>query len=425
MPRSSKKSVKVGDNRTNKELMAEIDRLSKEIAKLEAKKPKKNGIAWRKLFVVLSASLAIACFTVFNLSFWLNRTIVNNEQFAQTVTPIIKDEEVQKVLANRITDRVFDKVDLEQKLQENLPENVQFIAGPLTSKVEDFANQKVLEVVSSPKTAEIWNTTITKTHDVIIGYVQNPNSTGQINVDQIYQAASKELQDSRLSILANKDLPDSIGSVNVVDIKWFPQVRNYLNILKNINIALLFGSVIFSAIAIALSKKKLKLAITISSYVFASMLALLIALQILINQGSLQAAIENQAAVKAILHIVTNPLANQLAGFAGLFGSVVIFALISSRFKWAIAMRNTYRRANDYLLGAMLRKVKSSSPGWIIWLAQQRLIIVWSLISIFYVVFAFRIPPTIDSAIDALITSVIAVFVLEVFSSINRVLPKK
>lgn len=427
MAQAKKRSKGVGKFKTNKELLAEIETLNQQIIDLKkgAKvKKTKRSFNWRKFFAFSSLAIAIASFTVFNLSFWLNETIINNEQFAQTVSPIIKDKEVQKTLSNEITKTILSKIDLEQNLKNNLPENIQFIAGPLSTQVEEFINKKVVEVISASKTQDAWNKVVINTHNVVVGYVQDPNSTGTINVDQVYQAASKELKDSPIGFLFGKDLPDSIGNVNVVTIKWFPQARAYLDALKKVNILLLFSTVIFTLLALVSSKRKLKMFIIMSAYTFVVMVATLIAIQVLISQGSLQVAQQYQAALKSIITIVTQPLINQTLGFVGLSGSVIVFALISSKFGWALALRNGYRKCNDFVFSKIFNNAKKGSPNWINWLSQQRLVIVWTLAGIFYAIFALRMPPNIEGVYDAFISTAIVVIILEAISSINRVLNK-
>ena len=65
--------------------------------------------------------------------------------------------------------------------------------------------------------------------------------------------------------------------------------------------------------------------------------------------------------------------------------------------------------------------LKFAIPTWLAWIGHNQIVISWTLIAVFFIAFALRIPPTENGVITAFIASAIAVIALACVASFVRV----
>jgi len=103
--------------------------------------------------LVVLASLLVPLATT---AVWARRTVVNTNEFEDTVGPLARDRAVQIALTNRLTAQIMTAVNVKELFAQALPERGQFLAGPLTNAIEGFVHEKVDTIVSSEQFARLW-----------------------------------------------------------------------------------------------------------------------------------------------------------------------------------------------------------------------------------------------------------------------------
>jgi hypothetical protein len=72
------------------------------------------------------------------------------------VSPLAEDPAVRASIARKVTDQVFQTLDVQGKLAGVLPENLTILAAPMTQAVQGFVEEQVLKVVQSDAFATFW-----------------------------------------------------------------------------------------------------------------------------------------------------------------------------------------------------------------------------------------------------------------------------
>lgn len=429
MSRTAKQTTKASTTSTAQSdvalLKAENEKLKAQIADLTQKKDlkiKKRSF-WRSTFAGLSATIAIVAFMLFNIAFWAQRTVVDNDQFIATVSPIIKDEAVQKTLQAEISKQIFSRIDIESELTKVLPDNLDFIAAPFASQVESFTTDKIGDVLQTTQVAQVWTTVLSTTHEKLMAYIQNPDNNGVLTVDEVYKTVGDQLQNSQVGFLFGKNLPTSIGSITLREVTWLPKARQALNVLDQATKQLALVTVVFTSLAIGLSRKRFSMVASLLSFNLVFIAATLLALGIGSWQAGVHVASQYQDAAVAVYGIVTAPLVAQTQGFAALFIAILAVMLVGSNAAWVNWLRAKLRAGLDWVWG--LFKLNITIPKWLEWFASNRVVIGWTLTAVMFIAFALRLPPTVSGVVAAVIVSTIAVFVLEVVASFCRVAAKR
>src|SRR4051794_36126580 len=84
-------------------------------------------LGWGLSIVMVLASLAL--FLAF-FSLWINRQLLDSDQWTQTSAEVLEKPAVRNSLANYLVDQLFTSVDVEQELKDQLPSDWDVLASP-------------------------------------------------------------------------------------------------------------------------------------------------------------------------------------------------------------------------------------------------------------------------------------------------------
>lgn len=337
------------------------------------------GNGWRMLLIGLSVALATAFLIIGNILFWAGGTLINTDKYADTMSAVIEDEEVQKGIALYTSQQIFKNVDVTETIQNALPPKASFLAGPLTNQVKKATDTALLRVVSSDRFQTTFIKLNTNAHDRFITAVKSSKSDGTINLQDIYNQLSSSLQNTKLSFLASKTLPDKVGSIQVIDAPWLPKARVIINNIGWIKPIALLLVAIFSTMAIWLSRNRRKLVIILGSFYAISMLISLVSFRvarsIIVSNANPQYQTAVDHAAKAILH----PLAVQTTTLFLLSILIAIVAWLSGPYKAASAVRN---RLDILLSGKLHQALFPSENVFTLWVSAHRRLLQWLAVAL-------------------------------------------
>jgi hypothetical protein len=152
-------------------LRAERDTLATRLAKRESSaRRRKRFRRWGTVALVVLSCLLL---TVTAPAIWTYRTVMNTDYFVDRVTPIGYDPEVTPVLSDRLTTQIFGILDVDGIVAEALPPRGQILAGPLTSAVEDFVQERVNQVLSSDQFRVLWTGATRFAHEQIVAVLRD------------------------------------------------------------------------------------------------------------------------------------------------------------------------------------------------------------------------------------------------------------
>ncbi len=248
-----------------------IESLRKENARLEAEVARLRTIApaeptssqphitsrfLRRTAVVICMVLAVLLVVLGNLFFWVGNTLVSNNRFVAATAPVIQNTQVQQTLALYTTNQIFASVNVQQIVTQALPPRAAFLAPQLTGQIRGFAQQSAQKVLATPKFQQTWNSVIAKQHARIVQFAKNYQGNGTISLNDIVQHLTASLSDTKLSFLQGKQLPKNIGSITVVTASWLPALHTLVNNIGTWRVLSILGLVIFTALAIWLSRNR-------------------------------------------------------------------------------------------------------------------------------------------------------------------------
>jgi len=330
-------SKSIESKKSKAELVSENLKLKSEVKKLKSSKRRmfaRNSSSWALIF------LATLILIIGNLFFWTSSTVINNTRFINTVGPIIKQPAVQTALSQYTTDQLFKVNNVQGYVQQVLPPRATFLAPQLTSQLKSVTNTVLTKVIQTNKFQTYWINTLDTTHEHIISFAKKYKGNGTITVNDVYSRLSKGLTNTKLSFLANKQLPSKVSSIKITTVAWLPILSTFINHLTLYKILSLLLFIIICFLAIYLNKDRRKAVIKLSLSLFLGMILTLVCIKVA-KAGIINSISSNyQAAVSASFNIVFKEFIEQTRIIALLTLLIIFIAWISSQYKSAKYIKN-------------------------------------------------------------------------------------
>jgi hypothetical protein len=336
---------------------------------------------------------------------WARAVALDTDRFVATVGPVIEDPAVQQALSVRLTDRVMEGLQVEDRVstalagldQGELPVSPALLAAPISDGIRTVLLKRTEQAISSDAVANLWNTALTRAHSQAIALLRGESTNATIEGDAVYinllpfiNDALATLED-QLSEIFNRsidiptitednigqavglleqqfgvDLPEDFGQIKVFESDALPAAQAAIATMDKAVYALVALTILLAIVAFALSTRRLRTALWLG---FGVAIGLIVVRRLALRlDDAIVARVTgetNQAAVGA----VTNDVFQDLRNFTTLMLVAAILigvgAYLAGRPPW---LTRTLERASDGTLVAR-------DAGWIRWIGERALVL--------------------------------------------------
>lgn len=361
----------------NKRLKIENQKLQKTV--METKQQKGSGRFWQKTGAVVFGGFAVALLVTGNVLFWAGNTLVKNDRFVETVSPVIENQAVQTAIAGYTTQQIYANFDAQSYISEALPPRAEFLAPTLASQLESSTQGILNKILANPNFQEKWNTLLANAHNRFISSIQAHGSDGSFNINEVYQELSASLQSTPLSFLSNRQLPPKIGSIQVISAGWISTVYT---VVDNIDLWRVLAILLFfatAALCIFLSKDRRRTLIRLSLIGSVALFITLISIRVSREIAANSVASTYSEAVRQTVQIIFHSLAVQIATLMATLLLIAFVAWMSGPGRSAQAVR---LRANQLLSGKLHQAIFAAENGFTLWLGRHKRVIEWIAVAL-------------------------------------------
>jgi hypothetical protein len=88
----------------------------------------------------------------------------------------VSDPAIQNLVADRVTQRLFEEVDVQTAIQDALPERASFLSGALASGLQTLVREATLRLVESDKFVELWSSANRLAHEQMVAVLTGSSS---------------------------------------------------------------------------------------------------------------------------------------------------------------------------------------------------------------------------------------------------------
>ena len=381
-------------------LRAERDELRTEVASLEARPERRHRV--RRILAPLLVALTVLVFTATVPAAWGARTVLNTDRYVATVAPLASDPAVQRSIATRVTDQVFVALNVESVLSEHLPDQIAFLAVPLTNAVRGFVQDQVLKVVQSDAFVIFWSEANRFVHTQVLAILRGEGETVSVVEGKVLlnlmplvnlalgsiQAVASDLVGrsitlptiepdevpaesvSKLESALGVDLPDNYGTLAVYDAEELGALQEMLDLFQRLLLLLLILIPVLAGLALWLSLRKRR---TLIQLTVGGAIGLVLVRRLAIaGRESLyeQVDVERFPSVR----VLTDELMASLFRYTTILLVIVLvtllIALVTGPYPWAASLRGWVRDLGRGL-GATLRGERAETER-TRWLREHR-----------------------------------------------------
>ena len=320
--------------------------------------PRRHRVAVAALLVAgtLSAFLAIA-------AIWISRQVLETDNWTDTSSELLQDEEIRTVLADFMVDQLYANVDVSGQIREALPPRAAPLAGPAAGALRNVADRAAEEALQRPRVQALWETANREAHEELLRIIEGGGDRVSTEEGRVTLNLGVILQDfaNRTGVgsrVASKIGPDS-AQIEVMRSDQLGFAQDVADLLKPLALVLtllalgLFGG----AIAASGDRRRQTLRAAGFGFIVAGVLALLLrSLGGSVVVDSLAKTESVRPAIESVWRIGTSLLVD-VATASIIYGAVTVLgAWLAGPTRAAVASRRAlapYLREPGWAYGAL------------------------------------------------------------------------
>jgi hypothetical protein len=205
---------------------------------------------WRRLLAIVLLVLGCLLAPLSVAAVWVRGTLLDTDQYVDTVAPLASDVHVQATLAAAITNGLFERVDVQSKLEGVFPSRGDFLAAPLSGAIRTYTEQIAKRALGTAAFETLWRNANRTAHKQVVkvltgnGRLVNDNGQVVIRVDKLAARIEQALSDRGIHLFDGVTLPPDKRQVVLFDSGDLRQAQGGVNLLQKVAWALPFLSVL-------------------------------------------------------------------------------------------------------------------------------------------------------------------------------------
>jgi hypothetical protein len=346
------------------------------LAKLDKRERRRQiGGVVRRITVAILVALAAILIPLTATVTWAHRTILNTDEYVSTVAPLAKDPAITSTLARISTDQLFAALNPEPTIANALPPRAAFLAGPITNGVKGYIHDKANAALTSQQFQQIWTNANRTAHTALVNVLRGKSealveSNGQVVLNmvpllnQVLQSLQQTASDlvgkdvklptltgnelpsqacAKISAALNRPLPSTCGEIVLFPADKLDQAQWGVRAFDRLMIALLIVSPLLVVGALLLTRRRRRTLLQLAVGTLLVMVILRRSVMWLQDKLISTGNPENEAARKSIATHLFGGFFTASVWILSIALAVVVMALITAPYQWAVASRNWVR----------------------------------------------------------------------------------
>jgi len=303
------------------------------------------------------------------VSTWARATVLDTDKYVAMVAPLADDPAVQEEVSRRITDAVFEALDVEQLtsstlqalserprvegITQNLPVDITTFATPISNAVRNFTHDKVSTLVASDTFKDAWVAANREAHASLVAAVTGEGDNKGVTVSEGKVTVSLAAFITAIKpILVERGVPfaDKIPAVDaqfvILDSAGLGKAQSALRMLDLLRVVLPVAAILLLIAGVALAPSRRRALVIGASMVVGSLVLLLLGVQVVraMYLDDLEKVLLVPQVASVLFDTVTMPLRLGVRSTAVLFLVIALAAWVAGPSSAAVAVRSVPAR---------------------------------------------------------------------------------
>ncbi len=219
-------------------------------------------IAW---ILIVLASLMVPLSV---LTYWAVNTTTNTDHYVETMAPLARNRVITDFIAKRATEKIFESVHVEQKVQSALPKRASFLAVPLVNQVEGFVQTQLTKLLNSTYFHTLWDRANRRSHAAVVAVLTGKGDPALkkansvvVDITPVVDKVITQLDAKGITVFngvrPRLDRANTL-TVNLVSGKQISKAKNLFRVVTDLGWAIPVLAVIFivAGVAVATDRRK-------------------------------------------------------------------------------------------------------------------------------------------------------------------------
>lgn len=196
--------------------------------------------------IVFAALLAFL--SVFSI--WANRQLLETDNWVETSSELLEDEEIRTQLANFMVEELYTGVDVQGELATALPPRLQPLAGPAAAGLRQLTDRLANEALQRPRVQALWENINRVTHEQLIKVIEKDSDEPVVlDLGEILGEVG-----SNAGINIADRLPPDAGEIEILPPDELTTARKAVNLVESLALYLTILALALFALAVYLAK---------------------------------------------------------------------------------------------------------------------------------------------------------------------------
>jgi len=224
---------------------------------------KKRGVLVWVLFALATILLFVSSLTV-----WSKRQLLDDDAWAHSSAQLLANDEVRGAIAQKLSDALFQRVDVEAQLRERLPAQRKGTAAVLTAALQNTVVPTAADrLLQRPRVQALWENANKRAHAAVLRVLEGKKLGKNGNISTANGEVTLDLRPAIMRLATRLGLEDKLkanadpnaGQLVIMKSSQLSAAQTAVKILKALSSLLLIAVVALYALAIYLAQGRRRL----------------------------------------------------------------------------------------------------------------------------------------------------------------------
>jgi hypothetical protein len=185
---------------------------------------------------------------------WVDRQLLDTDQWADQSAQLLESEEVREVLAVRLVDALYSQEDVSRQLEGRLPPALDGLAGPAAAALREFAQDQAESLLQRPRVQALWTEANRRAHERLVAVLEGNEGRlvttegGDVVLD--LTPLVRVLQED---LGVGGRLPEDAGAITIMHSDQLEAAQTTVRVVKALSSLLAIAVVALLAVAVVLA----------------------------------------------------------------------------------------------------------------------------------------------------------------------------
>jgi hypothetical protein len=224
---------------------------------------KKRGLLVWTLFALATILLFVSSLTV-----WSKRQLLDDQAWADSSSQLLANDEVRGAIAQKLSDGLFQRVDVEAQLRERLPKRSQGAAAALAAALQNTVGPAAADrLLQRPRVQALWENANKRAHAAVVRVLEGKDLGKNGNISTANGEVTLDLRPAITRLATRLGVEDKLkanadpnaGQLVIMKSSQLDAAQTAVKILKALSSLLVIVVVALYALAIYLAQGRRRL----------------------------------------------------------------------------------------------------------------------------------------------------------------------